>query len=311
MRVVVAGTPEVAVPTLDALMASEHEVVAVLTRPDAPLGRKRIMTPSPLAARAEALGVPILKSAKPDEEVIRQLRELGVELGVVVAYGALLTQPVLDAIPHGWVNLHFSALPKWRGAAPLQRAVMAGERTSALTVFQLEAGLDTGPIFKSTPADLDPTKTSGELLADFAVTGADLVVDVVDGIASAALVSVPQVGEPTHAAKLTRDDGHIDWHREAWLVSSHIRGVTPEPGARALIGEDWLKIHEIADAADAGIELAPGELGIVAKRLFVGTATTPIELLRVQPAGKQAMTAMDWWRGMSTRLAEGDRVTLA
>lgn len=311
MRVVVAGTPEVAVPALDALVASSHDVVAVLTRPDAPLGRKRILTPSPLAARAEALNIPVLKSAKPGEEVIAQLRELGAELGVVVAYGALLREPVLAALPFGWINLHFSALPKWRGAAPLQRAIMAGESETALTVFQLEQGLDTGPIFSSVPVPLPATKTSGELLEEYAVQGAELLVTVVNGLEEGSLAATPQIGDATHAAKLTRDDGLIDWTRDAQLVSAQIRSVTPEPGARTEYDGAWLKVHAIAaSTAHTVPELVPGEVTAHGKQLYVGTGTDPIELITVQPAGKQAMSAMDWWRGTTQGRTTDERLML-
>lgn len=305
MRIAFAGTPEVAVPALDALAASEHEIAAILTRPDAPLGRKRLLTPSPVAARAAELGLPTIRSSRPRDEVTAQLAELGVELGVVVAYGALLRRPLLDAPEHGWINLHFSLLPKLRGAAPLQRAVLANEPETGISIFQLEEGLDTGPVFAQRAVPVPPEATSGELLASLAADAAPDLLAVVDAIADGSAVATPQAGEPTHAPKLEAADGRIDWSLPAELVHARIRGATPEPGAACELDGGRFKIHAVRrlEPGEAAPSLAPGELALAAGRVYAGTATEPIRLLRVQPAGKAAMDADAWWRGRTATAA--------
>lgn len=305
MRIAFAGTPEVAVPALEALAASGHEIVAVLTRPDAPLGRKRVLTPSPVAARAEELGLHVIRSAKPREDVVAELRSLEVELGVVVAYGALLRLPMLEAPAHGWINLHFSLLPKLRGAAPLQWAVLAGDAETGISIFRLEEGLDTGPVFAQRAVPIPPEATSGELLAELARDASDDLLAVVDAIAAGTAVARPQEGEPTHAPKLGPADGVVDWTLPAELVHARIRGATPEPGAASELDGQRLKLHAVRrlEAEERAPELAPGEVRMAAKRVYAGTGSEPIRLLRVQPAGKQAMDADAWWRGRGRETA--------
>jgi len=296
MRLVFAGTPAVAVPTLRSL-AAEHEIVAVVTRPDAPLGRKRVLTPSPVAAAAEELGLPVIKAARLDDEATAQITALHAELGVIVAYGGLVREPLLSAPTHGWINLHFSLLPRWRGAAPVQRALIAGDDEIGVAVFQLVPALDAGDVFAMHTVDIDPLATADAVLDMLAVDGAALTRDVVAGIAAGTAVAVPQQGEPTLAPKLGLPDGLLDWGAPLTEVFARFRGVTPEPGAHTTVAGDRLKILAAAPAADEE-PLAPGHVRAIRSALLVGTATAPLAVTRVQPAGKGAMAATDWWRGL-------------
>ncbi|SBN63629.1 methionyl-tRNA formyltransferase [Curtobacterium sp. 9128] len=310
MRLVVAGSPAAAVPTLRRLAASDHEIAAVLTRPPTPQGRKRVLAPTPVARVAEELGLPVIEASRVDDDVTRQLVDLDVDLGVIVAYGALLRRPALDAPRHGWINLHFSDLPAYRGAAPVQRAVMAGDTTTAATVFQLVEALDAGPVFAAEPFVIGPEATSGEVLAAMAETGAAVVARVVEGIAAGTATATEQVGEPTVAPKTTIEDGRIDFAEPASAVHARIRGVTPEPGAFAYLGETRVKLLRVARSGgpgDPAPSLAPGALAVQGGRLFVGTGDGPLVLTEVQPAGKKAMDAAAWARG----LGELDGKTLA
>ncbi|WIE63518.1 methionyl-tRNA formyltransferase [Curtobacterium sp. MCLR17_036] len=302
MRLVVAGSPAAAVPTLRRLAASDHEIAAVLTRPPTPQGRKRVLTPTPVAQAAAELGLPVIEAVRVDEGVTAELVALDVDLGVIVAYGALLRRPALDAPRHGWVNLHFSDLPAYRGAAPVQRAVMAGDARTAATVFQLVEELDAGPVYASDPFDIDPEATSGEVLAAMAESGAETVARVVDGIAAGTAEATEQTGTPTLAPKTTIEDGRIDFDAPAAVVHARLRGVTPEPGAYAHLGETRVKLLRsnrlTGGTGDPAPQLAPGALALHGGRLLVGTADTPLALLEVQPAGKKAMDAAAWARGL-------------
>jgi methionyl-tRNA formyltransferase len=296
LRIVFAGSPAAAVPSLRALAASDHEIVAVVTREDAPLGRKRVLTPTPVADAAEALGIPVLKANRigPLEARIAALRP---DLGVIVAYGGLIREPLLSTPRLGWINLHFSLLPRWRGAAPVQRAVIAGDTETGAAVFQLVAELDAGPVFATLTQPVGRNQTAGHLLEVLAERGARLVATVVDDLDAGTVRAVPQVGEVTLAPKLELDDGRLDWSRPAAELDARIRGTTPEPGAFALIDDaDRLKVRDAA-IAHGDAPLAPGEFDLRAGRLLVGTGTDPLHLVTVQPAGKRAMAAADWWRG--------------
>jgi methionyl-tRNA formyltransferase len=297
LRLVFAGTPAAAVPSLERLAASGHEVVAVVTRPAAPQGRRRVLTPSPVAAAAEGLGLAVIEAARLDEDTTRRIVELEPDLGVIVAYGGLVREPLLSAPGHGWINLHFSLLPAWRGAAPVQHALIAGDAETGASVFRLVPELDAGDVFamRARPVGDD---TAGELLEALAHDGADLLAEVVDGIADGSATPTPQAGEPTFAPKLGIDDARLDWAAPADVVRSRFRGVTPEPGAWTTVDDQRVKVLDLgaADAADAAM-LAPGALELVGRRLLIGTGTSPLELARVQPAGRTAMSAADWWRG--------------
>ncbi|PZE67449.1 methionyl-tRNA formyltransferase [Curtobacterium sp. MCBD17_021] len=303
MRLVVAGSPAAAVPTLRRLAASDHEIAAVLTRPPTPQGRKRVLTPTPVAQVAAELGLPVIEAARVDDAVTARIADLGVDLGVIVAYGALLRRPALDAPRLGWVNLHFSDLPALRGAAPVQRAVMAGATTTAATVFQLVEALDAGPVFTSEPFAIDPAATSGDVLAAMAESGAGLVARVVDDIAAGTAVATEQVGEPTTAPKLTLEDGRVDFAAPAAAVHARLRGVTPEPGAFTHLGDTRVKLLRAERSRPGGPgddapALAPGALRLDGGTLLVGTADEPLVLREVQPAGKKAMDAAAWARGL-------------
>ncbi|MCM3780362.1 methionyl-tRNA formyltransferase [Microbacterium hydrocarbonoxydans] len=300
MRLVFAGTPSAAVPTLRRL-AAEHEILAVVTRPDAPLGRKRVLTPSPVAETAVNLGLPVLKAARLDDEVTRRIAALKPELGVIVAYGGLVREPLLSTPDRGWINLHFSLLPRWRGAAPVQRALIAGDETLGASVFQLVPELDAGDVFAMREADIPRDATADAVLEALAVFGADLTSEVVSGIDAGTLHAGPQTGEPTLAPKLTLDDGALDWSQSASRVFARFRGVTPEPGAHTTVGGQRVKILAAAPAGGADLapgELAPGELAATKTALLIGTTDVPLAVTRLQPAGKGAMNATDWWRGL-------------
>lgn len=304
MRLVFAGTPSAAVPTLHRL-ADEHDIVAVVTRPDAPLGRKRVLTPSPVAQAAAELGLPVIAAARLDDAVTGAIAELDAELGVIVAYGGLVREPLLSTPAKGWINLHFSMLPSWRGAAPVQRALIAGDAELGASVFQLVPALDAGDVFAARVVDVDEQATADAVLEVLSVEGAALTAEVVAAIADGTAVAVPQQGEPTLAPKLTLDDGLIDWTEPLSRVFARFRGVTPEPGAHTTIDGLRLKILEAAPSVGADA-LEPGRIAATKSSLLIGTASDPLAVTRVQPAGKGAMKAVDWWRGQ--RGAEDLRV---
>jgi methionyl-tRNA formyltransferase len=311
-----AGTPAVAVPSLRALLDHPvHEVVAVLTRPQAPSGRGRRLTPSPVAELAGQAGIEVLSPARPtDPDFVRRLAELDVDCAPVVAYGALLREPVLSMPKRGWVNLHFSLLPAWRGAAPVQHAVLHGDDTTGASTFLIGRGLDDGPVFGVLTERVRPTDTSGSLLARLAEAGAPLLVATLDGIADGSLRPQPQPADGvSYAPKLTVADAEIDFGQPALAVERRIRACTPDPGAWTSFRDGRLKLGpaSVASAAspastDADSPLAPGELLIGKNAVLVGTATTSLRLGTVQPAGKKPMPAADWARGL--RLASGERL---
>ncbi|MFI9048913.1 methionyl-tRNA formyltransferase [Streptomyces sp. NPDC053427] len=310
MRLVFAGTPEVAVPALDALIASDrHEVVAVVTRPDAPSGRGRRMVASPVAERAEEAGIEVLKPVKPrDEDFLARLREIAPDCCPVVAYGALLPKIALDIPAKGWVNLHFSLLPAWRGAAPVQHAVLAGDEVTGAATFQIEQGLDSGPVYGVLTEEVRPTDTSGDLLTRLAFAGAGLLTATMDGIEDGTLHAVPQPSEGISLApKIEVEDAKVDWTAPALRVDRLVRACAPAPGAWTVFRGERLKVMSAALAADrADLDLAPGELAVTKKTVHVGTGSHAVELLWVQPQGKKPMKAADWARGV--RIETGERL---
>ncbi len=295
LRIVFAGSPAAAVPSLERLIASSHEIVAVVTREDSPQGRRRVLTPTPVATTAESAGIPVVRANRL-APVADEIAALGADLGVIVAYGGLIREPLLSAPRLGWINLHFSLLPRWRGAAPVQRAVIAGDAETGAAVFQLVPELDAGDIFGTLRRQIGAHETAGHLLQTLAVSGSELLASVVDSLADGSAVATPQTGAVTVAPKLALEDGRIDWSRPAAELDAQIRGVTPEPGAFTTIDGDRLKLHAAAVARDTPV-LRAGRLDLREGRVLIGTATDPLELLRVQPAGKTAMAAADWWRG--------------
>ncbi|MFF2045858.1 methionyl-tRNA formyltransferase [Kitasatospora sp. NPDC058170] len=308
MRLVFAGTPEVAVPALEALLASDrHEVVAVVTRPDAPAGRGRKLVASPVAQRAEEAGIEILKPAKPsDPEFVARLTELAPDCCPVVAYGALLRPGTLEIPKHGWVNLHFSLLPAWRGAAPVQHAVLAGDEVTGASTFLIEQGLDSGPVYGILTEEIRPTDTSGELLTRLSHAGARLLTATMDGIADGSLHAVAQPSEGiTLAPKISVEDARIDWTHPALRVDRVVRGCAPAPGAWTVFRGERLKVSGAVKLLTDASELAPGELAVGKNSVRVGTGSHEIELGEVQPQGKKPMRAADWARG--ARIESGER----
>ncbi len=307
MRVLFAGTPEVAVPSLRAVLASRHEVVAVLTRPDARAGRGRRLTPSPVAQLAEQARVETLKPARPrDPEFLARLAEIAPDCAPVVAYGGLIPRAALDVPKHGWVNLHFSLLPAWRGAAPVQHAVLAGDEVTGACTFQLEEGLDTGPVYGVVTEQIRPTDTSGDLLARLAESGAGLLVATLDGIEDGALVATPQPTTGVSSApKLTVADAEVGWTAPALRVDRLVRACTPAPGAWTTFRGERLKLGPVS-LDPATTDLAPGELRSDRDAVRVGTGSHAVRLGGLQPQGKRAMPASDWARGV--RLEPGERL---
>jgi len=296
LRLIIAGSPAAAVPTLDALAATQHEIVGVVTRPASVQGRKRLLTPTPVAHAATARGLPVLEARRLSELEL-ELLPLEVDLGVIVAYGALVRTPLLGWPRLGWINLHFSLLPRWRGAAPVQHAVIAGDAHTGATVFQLTEGLDEGDWYAQLSTPIPAQRTAGALLTELSVSGARLVTEVVDALASGTAVARPQRGDVTLAPKLTRDDAALRWTEPGEVVHARLRGVTPEPGAFTRWGDQVIKILEASIARDAA-SMPAGTVRRDGDRVLVGTATSPLELSRVQPAGKQPMPAADWARGL-------------
>lgn len=310
MRLVFAGTPEVAVPALDALIASDrHEVVAVVTRPDAPAGRGRKLVASPVAERAEEAGIEVLKPGRPREEgFLARLREIAPDCCPVVAYGALLPKSALDIPARGWVNLHFSLLPAWRGAAPVQHAVLAGDEVTGASTFQIEEGLDSGPVYGVLTEQVRPQDTSGDLLTRLAFAGSGLLVATMDGIEDGTLQAVPQPAEGvTLAPKIEVEDAKVDWAAPALRVDRVIRGCAPAPGAWTVFRDERLKLMSAVSAAGHDeLALAPGELAVTKKAVYAGTGRHALELVWVQPQGKKPMKAADWARGV--RIEGGERL---
>jgi methionyl-tRNA formyltransferase len=300
VRIVFGGTPDVAVPSLDALADSRHELLAVVTRPDAPSGRGKKLTASRVAQRAVDLGIEVLKPQRPrDEEFVTRLNELAPDCCPVVAYGALLPQRVLDIPRHGWINLHFSLLPAWRGAAPVQHAILAGDQLTGATTFQIVLELDAGPIFATVSEPIRPDDTAGDLLHRLSLSGARLLVDTLDGIEDGTLTPTPQPetdAQVSYASKINVEDAHIDWTQPAEVVDRLIRACSPAPGAWTTFRRERFKINS---ARISDFALPPGRLEISKRSVRVGTATQALELDEVQAQGKKPMAAADWARGVT------------
>jgi methionyl-tRNA formyltransferase len=301
MRVAFAGTPRAALPSLEAILRSRHEVTAVITRPDAPAGRGRRSAVSPVAERAEQAGVEVIKPAKPrDPEFLDRLRAIAPDCCPVTAYGALLPQVALDIPPQGWVNLHFSLLPAWRGAAPVQHALLHGDDITGATTFRIVRELDAGPVFGVVTEPIRPADTAGDLLGRIAVSGAELLVATLDGIESGDLRAEPQPAEGvSFAPKIGVADARVDWRFPAQVIDRLIRACTPAPGAWTVLDGSRLKLGPVTLPRQGdGPELDPGELLANRDAVLVGTGTSPVRLGEVQPAGKRRMTAGEWARGL-------------
>jgi methionyl-tRNA formyltransferase len=313
MRIVVAGTPEVAVPALQALAASRHEIVAVITRPDAAAGRGRKVSRSAVGRWADEHGVPVLQPHRPSEPgFLAELTALAPDCCPVIAYGALIPPAALEIPKHGWVNLHFSVLPAWRGAAPVQRAIMAGDQITGATTFLLERGMDTGPVYGVMTQAIRPTDTAGDLLERLAEGGAGLLVSTLDAIEDGDIEGRPQPAEGISLApKVTVEEAAVDWSTPAVTIDRRIRGCTPSPGAWTLFRGERLGLGPVSlsDPEPDHEPLAPGELRVLRRAVQVGTATGPVTLGEVRPAGKRSMPAVDWARG--ARPEPGARLTVA
>jgi methionyl-tRNA formyltransferase len=300
VRLVFAGTPEPAVPALRRLIdSSRHEVIAVLTRPDAVSGRRGAPSPSPVAAVAAEHGIPVLRPQRPNSaEFVAELTELAPQCCAVVAYGALLRDGLLAVPQHGWINLHFSLLPAWRGAAPVQAAIAAGDTVTGASTFRIEPSLDTGPVYGVVTETIRPTDTAGDLLGRLAVSGAALLETTLDGIDDGSLYPVPQPTDGVSlAAKIDVEQARVRWDLPAHTVERRIRAVTPNPGAWTLIGDLRVKLGPVSEAAGDAQALAPGEIRVERNHVFVGTGSHPVQLGDVQPPGKKQMNAADWARG--------------
>jgi methionyl-tRNA formyltransferase len=300
VRIVFGGTPDVAIPSFDALADSRHELLAVVTRPDAPSGRGKKLTASQVAQRAVDLGIEVLKPQRPrDEEFVNRLSELAPDCCPVVAYGALLPQRVLDIPRHGWINLHFSLLPAWRGAAPVQHAILAGDQITGATTFRIVLELDAGPIFATATEPIHPDDTAGDLLHRLSLSGARLLVDTLDGIEDGTLTPTPQPETDSHvsyASKINAEDARIDWTQPAEVVDRLVRACTPAPGAWTTFRGERFKINS---ARTSDSVLPPGRLEISKQSVRVGTASQALTLDEVQAQGKRSMAAAAWARGIT------------
>lgn len=303
LRVLFAGTPAVAVPSLDRLVQDGFEIVAVLTREDAPVGRKRILTPSPVAARAGELGVPVIRANRIDQNAMEAIRAAAPDVAAIVAYGGLVPETALGIPQHGWINLHFSLLPAWRGAAPVQHAVINGDDVTGASTFLLEKGLDTGPVYGTLTEALRPEDTSGDVLERLSRSGAVLLSQTLAAVGAGKAAAVAQTGDVSLAPKLSLEDGHIDWQQPALAIRRRINGVTPEPGAWTMLAGQRFKLGPVRPRPETR-DLPPGAVrlpGGSSASALVGTGSHAVELDKVQPAGKKMMDAADWARGLGQR----------
>ncbi|MDK8240691.1 methionyl-tRNA formyltransferase [Corynebacterium sp. HMSC08F01] len=304
MRLVFAGTPEPAAVALERLLASEHEVVAVLTRPDARKGRGRTLHPSPVKAVALEHGIEVLTPEKLDDDTAARLRDIAPDAIPVVAYGNLIPAGMLDIPTHGWVNLHFSLLPQWRGAAPVQAAIREGDASTGATTFRINEGLDTGDILDTLTDTISDDDTAGVLLERLAYSGADLLVRTMDGLESGTLTPKAQPEEGTYAPKILTADARVDWAADSTVIDRAIRAHTPAPGAWTMRGEERFKLGPVTSVDST--ELAPGQVAFGKNEVRVGTGTRDVVLSTIQAPGKKMMNAADWARGLANDVrAEG------
>ena len=299
MRILFAGTPDAAVPSLRALADSHHDIAAVLTRPDAPVGRKRVLTPSPVKSAALELGLDVLEASRLRGDILTAIEQLDLDAVAVVAYGALAGSRALAASKLGWFNLHFSLLPDYRGAAPVQRALMDGISESGVTVFKLDEGMDTGDIVLARPYPL-PHHTAGEVLDDYALRGAPVLLEALGAVEAGTAVLTPQPEHGTHAAKITPQQAQLDFAQPATVLAAIARGTTPSPGPWATMGSQRTKVLGVSEAPAGlgdGQTLAPGQLALIDGRVLAGTGAGLLTIERIQPFGKPMMAAADFLRG--------------
>ncbi|MEY4390557.1 MAG: hypothetical protein RLZZ400_300 [Actinomycetota bacterium] len=293
-----AGTPVAAAIVLRELVKSGMEIPVVITRPDAPVGRKRVLTQSAVAAEALSLGIPVIKTLSVDAETQSRLIAERVQFGLIVAYGSILKQDALECLPGGWYNLHYSLLPKYRGAAPVQHALLSGDDTTGVTIFKLAPGIDTGDVLATLETQISPDENAGDLLTRLSILGSTLLLQELPRLdGNQALAH--QVGQASAAPKLTRDSSKVDFNSSAIQVHNLVRACNPEPGAWCFVGEQTFKIHATRAAADRG--LTPGQVETEQGKVLVGCGTGSLELIEVQPSGKNRMSAADWIRGLSRK----------
>jgi methionyl-tRNA formyltransferase len=303
MRIVFAGTPDVAADILRGIVQCGHEVCLVLTREDAPVGRSKTLTPSPVAAVAEELGLRTIKSNKPDKLVVDEIGSTGAELGIIVAYGSILKAPMLDAVPNGWYNLHFSLLPKYRGAAPVQRAILAGETETGVTIFKLDQGMDTGGVLKQVPTAISPRENAKELLNRLGQLSISVLLEALPEIYSGTFTLTPQSGEASFAPKPTREEGKIDFNLDALTIQHKVLALNPEPMAWCLVGIENMRILDALQSLSSNVVdqmtgNEPGALAYLDGKLYVKCgADSVLELITVQPSSKREMLAKDWFNG--------------
>lgn len=299
MRIAFAGTPEAAVPTLKSLIDSDHEIAFVITRPDAPKGRGRVLTPSPVAEVAEQAGIEVIKTSNL-HDVAERVSD--VEAVIVVAYGGLVPKELLDSPKFGWINVHFSLLPHWRGAAPVQHAIMSGDDVIGVTTFRIDEALDTGPMFAYLTTSIGPTETAGQLLDRLSSEGGNLAIATLNGLAQGSMHPLEQpLDGVSYAPKITTELARINWQDPALAIERKIRAVTPAPGAWTMSGDDRYKLSP-AKLATEVTNLKPGELAVVDDHVYVGTGSHAIELDQIQLPGKTFTKAIDWARNLKTDL---------
>lgn len=292
MQIAVAATPEVALPTLEALLDSEHELVSVITQPDRPAGRGLALKESPVAIWAKDRGITV---SKPVDQAELKLAVTDIDLVITIGFGVIIKEEILNLPKHGFINLHFSLLPKWRGAAPVQRAIEAGDDKTGVTVFKLDKGMDTGPIYRQKEIDMPSHATSESLLQELAELGAPVVLDAISAIESNEAPLIQSIDGASRAEKLSKDEGRIDWHLPATKIDRKIRAFYPAPGAWTTFRDEPLKI-ESAKARESKAGL-PGEIFLDGKDLFVSTSEGSLQILKVKPAGKASMDAISWING--------------
>jgi methionyl-tRNA formyltransferase len=298
MRILFAGSPHTAVEPLRSIREAGFDIVRVFSQPARPVGRKKVLTPTAVTAAAQEWGLEVSHPTN-SEELVALTEEARADVAIAVAYGRMIPLAALALPTHGWWNLHFSLLPRWRGATPVQHALLHGDAVTGVSVFQMDEGLDTGPLLATTEHKVRALDTAETLLSDLSIEGAQVLVSLLKQLDAGPLPQIPQVGEPSYAPKLTREDGRLNWSKSVREVENRFRAVTPEPGAHTtLAGSDRsigiTQLRTIAE--DSG--LAPGELSVVSSRVLVGCGDGSLEVVRLKPAGKTEMTALDWWRGV-------------
>ncbi len=300
MRILFAGTPSTAASVIEGLLTSGHDVVAVLTREDAPTGRKKILTPSPVAELASSKGIPTIKANSLSADVLAEIASHQVEFAVVVAYGVILKQEALDLLPKGWFNLHFSVLPKWRGAAPVQRAIEHGESSTGVTLFKIDKGLDTGPIVGVLETVIGPDENAGELLDRLSLLGLTLLNEQLPRMYAGTESLTEQVGEVTLAPKTSRADAKLVFSQPAKVLENLVRAMNPEPMAWCLLGDQPMRVLTARAYAEDIDAHETGSVVLVSDRILVSCANnTALELIEVQPASRNAMSAKDWFNGLT------------